>query len=47
MPWKEVSPMTERTRFIADYQRGAYSVDELCRRYGVSRTTGYKLINLF
>jgi putative transposase len=47
MPWKEVSPMTERIRFIADYQRGLCSMAELCRRYGISRTTGYKLINRF
>jgi putative transposase len=47
MPWKELSPMTERLRFIADYQRGLDSMSEICRRYGVSRTTGYKLINRF
>ena len=47
MPWKEVAAMTERARFIADYERDLYSVSELCRRYGVSRTTGYKLIHRF
>ncbi len=47
MPWKEVATMTERARFIADYERDLYSVSELCRRYGVSRTTGYKLIHRY
>ncbi len=47
MPWKEVATMTERARFIADYERGLYSVSELCRRYSVSRTTAYKLIHRF
>ncbi len=45
--WKEVATMTERARFIADYERELYSVSELCRRYGISRTTAYKLINRF
>ena len=47
MPWKEASTMTERARFIADYERGLCSMTELCRRYGVSRTTGYKLLQRF
>jgi transposase InsO family protein len=47
MPWKEVSTMTERARFIADYERGLHSMAELCRRYGISRTTGYKLVHRF
>lgn len=33
--------------FIAAHQRGALSLDELCRRYGVSRPTGYKWIQRF
>ena len=42
MPWQEMSPMTERERFIADERRGLYTMRELCARYGVSRKTGYK-----
>ena len=42
MPWQELSPMDQRTQFIADHQRGLYAMTELCARYGVSRKTGYK-----
>ena len=33
--------MEERTRFVLEYQGGLSSMAELCRRYGVSRETGY------
>jgi putative transposase len=36
--------MDERLQFIADHLTGAFSVTELCRRYGVSRPTAYQLI---
>lgn len=36
--------MEERFRFIEDWKRQDDSVAELCRRYGVSRETGYKWI---
>lgn len=36
--------MDERTAFIADYKRHFYTFSELCRRFGVSRKTGYKWI---
>ena len=42
MPWKESSPMDQKTQFIADYIREVYSFTELCERYGISRKTGYK-----
>jgi transposase InsO family protein len=41
MPWKESSVMEERMRFVLEYERGLCSMAELCRRYGISRTTGY------
>jgi putative transposase len=47
MPWKESSPMDQRVRFIADVQRGALSMSELCERYGVSRKTGYKWVTRY
>lgn len=47
VPWKEASPMTERMRFVLDYELGVYSVTELCQRYGVSRKTGYKWLRRF
>jgi transposase InsO family protein len=39
--------MDQKRLFIAAYQRGALSLTELCRRYGVSRPTGYKWIQRF
>jgi putative transposase len=47
MPWSETSPMDQKRLFIAAHQRGALSLAELCRRYGVSRPTGYKWIQRF
>jgi putative transposase len=42
MPWKESSPMEERAKFVLEHQRQEWSMAELCRRFGVSRQTGYK-----
>ncbi len=41
MPWSEVTVVNQRTRFVADVERGVFSMTELCRRYGISRPTGY------
>src|SRR2546428_11368818 len=47
MPWAETEPMKERMRFIADAERGLYSITELCERYGISRRTGYKWLDRY
>jgi putative transposase len=47
MPWKETSPMTQKLLFIADCARDLDPVAEVCRRYNVSRKTGYKWIDRF
>ena len=47
MPWKENSPMEERAKFVLEHQRGEWPMAELCRRYGVSRQTGYKWLERF
>lgn len=44
MPWLETDPVTERKRFIMEWQSGELDVTELCRRHGISRKTGYKWI---
>ena len=44
MPWTETSPVDQRQRFIADVRAGLYSMTELCARYGISRTAGYKWV---
>ena len=42
MPWSETTPMDERLQFLADVRRGTDEMTVLCRRYGISRKTGYK-----
>src|SRR5262245_55257063 len=47
MPWAETEPMKERMRFVADAERGLYSITELCGHYGISRRTGYKWLDRY
>jgi putative transposase len=47
MPWRETSPMDQRTQFIADYLRNTLSVTELCQLYGIARKTAYKWIDRY
>jgi transposase InsO family protein len=42
MPWKEYSVMDERLRFVARLLDGD-SMTEVCRDFGISRKTGYKI----
>jgi transposase len=39
--------MDQKRLFIQDYLRGAFAMAELCRRYGISRPTGYKWVGRF
>src|SRR6059036_461541 len=47
MPWRERSAMDERLRFVQDVHRPGWSIAELCRRYEVSRKTGYKWLQAY
>ena len=53
MPWRETDPMEERMAFISDWQRQVrcepqqISMAELCRNYGVSRRSGYALVERY
>ena len=40
MPWRQTSPLDQRTPFIAADLRDRLSVTERCELYGVSRKTG-------
>lgn len=42
MAWKTRTAMEERKAFLEEWNRGEVSRAELCRRYGISRKTGYK-----
>jgi transposase InsO family protein len=41
MPFRETNPMEERIALFREFETGAFSVTELCRRHGISRETFY------
>lgn len=47
MPWKKVEAMDERVRFVAEALARVGSFSRLCRKYGISRETGYKWMRRF
>jgi putative transposase len=46
MPWQECNQMDERLKFIAGLLDGE-KMAALCRRFGVSRKTGYKILHRY
>src|SRR5690606_32239050 len=46
MPWKECSVMDERLRFVARLLEGE-QMSLLCREFGISRKTGYKIFERY
>lgn len=46
MPWKECSVMDERLRFVARLLDGE-AMSEVCRDFGISRKTGYKIFDRY
>ena len=46
MPWKECSVMDERLKFVARRLAGE-PMAELCREFGISRKTGYKIFDRY
>jgi transposase len=47
MPWKETCTMNERELFITAWLEHVTSVTQLCKRFYISRNTGYKWIERF
>ncbi len=47
MPWKETCPMDERIRFVVCYLEHEWPMSALCREFGISRKTGYKMIQRY
>lgn len=47
MPWSEITVMDEKLMFIRDWKRENITFAELCRRYQISRKTGYKWTGRF
>lgn len=46
MPWKESSVMDERIRFVIRLKEGE-AMASLCREFGISRKTGYKIFERY
>jgi transposase len=46
MPWKECSVMDERLRFVSRLLDGE-AMSEVCREFGISRKTGYKIFGRY
>src|SRR5580765_1860191 len=44
MPWKDCSAMSLREEFVMLCESPQANIAELCRRFGISRKTGYKWI---
>ena len=47
MPWGEVSTVSLRREFVRFASSDCVNVSELCRRYGISRKTGYKWLSRY
>ena len=47
MPWKEMSDMSQRREFVELAQAEGTNKRGLCRRFGISPTTGYKWLGRF
>jgi transposase InsO family protein len=46
MPWEECSVVDERLRFVARILDGE-TMSDVCRSFGISRKTGYKIFNRY
>jgi transposase InsO family protein len=47
MPWKDTTIMEQKIEFICEWRTGKYTITELCRSFGISRPTAYKIIDRF
>jgi len=47
MPWKSVSIMESRREFVRLAERGGVSIAELCRRFAISRETGFSYLRRY
>lgn len=45
MPWGNKSVMNEKERFVSISEMKCMSFSELCRRFNISRVTGYRLVD--
>jgi len=45
MPWRAISPMDEKIRFIETFHGDVFTFTELCALFGIARKTGYKWLD--
>lgn len=44
MPWNKTDPVNERMRFVVEIQKGDLSMVAACRKFGISRKTGFNIM---
>ena len=47
MPWIETCAMDQKIKFVAAVENGMYSFAEICRQFGISRKSGYVLLERY
>jgi len=47
MSWKESRVAEKRLEFVRLLQDGRYSMTELCDRFGIARSNGYKSVDRY
>lgn len=47
MAWQETGKNDEKLKFISDWLKQEFKFSDLCKRYGISRPTGYYLVNRY
>ena len=47
MSWRKVTIMSQRIEFVKMALQEGTNISELCRRFGISRKTGYKFLNRY
>lgn len=47
MPWEVTDVKKERAGFVSEWESQDWNMAELCRDYGITRTTGYKWVNRY
>ncbi len=47
MPWKVSGVVERRKEFVAEHESGQWTMTDLCRAYGISRPTGYELLQRY
>src|SRR6476620_11655516 len=47
MPWKEHRVMSSKIAFVEEATQKGANIAALCRKHGISRQTGYKMLRLF